>query len=178
MSNRQTGYICPPLLLLALLLTASQPVRATPDVALTITGTLRTPPCELEDSTLTVVLPDSFTRVLLQGPTPTHPFTVKLKNCDATSVQAKVTLRGTATTGNGALLALDAGSKAQGVGLGFKQGVAMLDEWPLGQPSKAQPIAAQGQSVLYFGAYVQPLPGANLVPGTFVASATLTIKYE
>lgn len=158
------------------LLLASYSVGATGEVTLNISGTLRKPACEVaqEDQIIEVDFQTIILKDLAQGPTPPRQFKVRLQNCDLQTNEAKVTITGTEAPGK--LLALDADSTASGVGIGFKQGQAMTDDLPLNTQSNGQPLN-EGNSTLYFGAYVQKLPEAVLTEGAFSATATLHIEY-
>jgi type 1 fimbria pilin len=166
------------IMLLALFI-AYLPVYAADNVTLNISGTLRKPVCQIlpEDQSIDINFQTIIMKDLEQGsPTPAKPFVVRLKSCDIQAKEAKVTIKGIGAAGDNNLLALDSASTAKGVGIGFKQGQAMDAELPLNITSDGQALS-EGDSRLYFGAYVQKLPSATLMEGTFSAIATLNIEY-
>lgn len=165
-------------LLLAMLL-AGHGANAADTVTLNISGTLRKPACQIvpEDQNIDINFQSIILKDLAQGtPTPAKPFMVRLQNCDLQANEAKVTINGTGAAGNSKQLALDPASTAGGIAIGFKQGQAMTADLPLNAQSNGQALNA-GNSSLYFGTYVQMLPGATLKEGEFRATATLNIEY-
>lgn len=167
---------CP--LLLVMLLTGHG-ANAEDTVTLNISGTLRKPACQImpEDQSIDIDFQSIILKDLLQGaPTPAKQFVVRLQKCDLQASEAKVSIHGTGAAGNSKQLALDPTSTAGGIGIGFKQGQAMTSDLPLNTQSNGQALNA-GNNSLYFGAYVQMLPGATLKEGAFSATATLNIEY-
>ncbi len=161
------------------LLFASYSVGAADTLTLNISGTLRKPACQVapEDQSIDINFQTIILKDLAQGtPTPPKQFLVRLQNCDLQASEAKVTINGAGAAGNSNQLALDGSSTASGVGIGFKQGQAMTADLPLNTQSNGQTLN-EGNSTLYFGAYVQKLPGATLTEGEFSATATLNIEY-
>lgn len=161
------------------LLLAANDTYAADTVNLMVQGTLRKSACQVkpEDQQITVDMQTINMSALAQGEaTPAKQFVVRLQDCGISLTEAKVTISGTGASGNNQQLALDPGSTAQGIAIGFKQGQAMVTELPLNVPSNGQALNT-GTGTLYFGAYVQKLPNADLVEGEFQATATLNIEY-
>lgn len=172
------SFLCLSSLVLAMLLVC-QAANAADTVTLNISGTLRKPACQIvpEDQSIDISFQTIILKDLALGtPTPPKQFLVRLQNCDLEAGEAKVTIKGTGAAGNSQLLALDGSSTASGIGIGFKQGQAMTSDLPLNAQSNGQALN-EGNSTLYFGAYVQKLPSATLTEGEFSATATLNIEY-
>lgn len=108
------------------------------------------------------------------------PFQLRLADCDISIGKVvQIVFSGTESLALPGLLALDAGSQAQGVAVGFEtpQGIPLLlNTW--GQNN----ILASGTNIFAMQAYVQGEPSAiankNIKLGTFSAIATFTLRYE
>ncbi|KAA5784824.1 fimbrial protein, partial [Klebsiella pneumoniae] len=100
----------------------------------------------------------------------------ELTDCDsALSNGVQVTFTGTEATGMRGILAIDSHSGAFGIGIGIET----LSGVPVGMNDKEGAIftLVTGNNALNLNAWVQRLPGEDLVPGTFFASALVTFEY-
>lgn len=104
------------------------------------------------------------------------PLVFELTDCDsALSNGVQVTFTGTEATGMRGILAIDSHSGASGIGIGIET----LSGVPVGINDEEGAIftLVTGNNALSLNAWVQHLPGEDLVPGTFFASALLTFEY-
>ncbi len=104
------------------------------------------------------------------------PLVFELTDCDsALSNGVQVTFTGTEATGMRGILAIDSHSGAFGIGIGIET----LSGVPVGMNDKEGAIftLVTGNNALNLNAWVQRLPGEDLVPGTFFASALVTFEY-
>ncbi len=87
----------------------------------------------------------------------------------------QVTFTGTEATGMRGILAIDSHSGASGIGIGIET----LSGVPVGMNDEEGAIftLVTGNNALSLNAWVQRLPGEDLVPGTFFASALVTFEY-
>lgn len=100
----------------------------------------------------------------------------ELTDCDsALSNGVQVTFTGTEATGMRGIPAIDSHSGAFGIGIGIET----LSGVPVGMNDKEGAIftLVTGNNALNLNAWVQRLPGEDLVPGTFFASALVTFEY-
>lgn len=104
------------------------------------------------------------------------PLVFELTDCDsALSNGVQVTFTGTEATGMRGILAIDSHSGASGIGIGIET----LSGVPVGINDEEGAIftLVTGNNALSLNAWVQHLPGEDLVPGTFFASALVTFEY-
>lgn len=104
------------------------------------------------------------------------PLVFELTDCDsALSNGVQVTFTGTEATGMRGILAIDSHSGASGIGIGIET----LSGVPVGINDEEGAIftLVTGNNALSLNAWVQRLPGEDLVPGTFFASALVTFEY-
>ncbi|EBU7765664.1 fimbrial protein [Salmonella enterica subsp. enterica serovar Pasing] len=104
------------------------------------------------------------------------PLVFELTDCDsALSNGVQVTFTGTEATGMRGILAIDSHSGASGIGIGIET----LSGVPVGMNDEEGAIftLVTGNNALSLNAWVQHLPGEDLVPGTFFASALVTFEY-
>lgn len=111
--------------------------------------------------------------------TPSRPFSLHLDDCDtAVMTGVKLTFTGTENTALTGLLALDAGSLAQGVAIGMESGAGQ--PWPLNVPRVI--ALTPGNMVIPLQAFVQVEPAAQssqgIVRGPFTATATFALEYQ
>ncbi|ECB4488979.1 fimbrial protein, partial [Salmonella enterica subsp. enterica serovar Java] len=78
-------------------------------------------------------------------------------------------------TGMRGILAIDSHSGASGIGIGIET----LSGVPVGMNDEEGAIftLVTGNNALNLNAWVQRLPGEDLIPGTFFASALVTFEY-
>ncbi|MDR7934447.1 fimbrial protein [Salmonella enterica subsp. enterica serovar Gatineau] len=110
------------------------------------------------------------------GQSARKPLVFELTDCDsALSNGAQVTFTGTEATGMRSILAIDSHSGASGIGIGIET----LSGVPVGMNDEEGAIftLVTGNNALSLNAWVQRLPGEDLVPGTFFASALVTFEY-
>ncbi|ASG86548.1 fimbrial protein [Salmonella enterica subsp. salamae] len=110
------------------------------------------------------------------GQSARKPLIFELTDCDsALSGGVQVTFAGAEAPGSTGILAIDNGSMASGIGIGIETlagaPVAMNDA------SGATFTLSTGNNTLRLNAWVQRLPGDDLKPGTFTATATATFEY-
>ncbi|EAA1052303.1 fimbrial protein [Salmonella enterica subsp. enterica] len=106
------------------------------------------------------------------GQSARKPLVFELTDCDsALSNGVQVTFTGTEATGMRGILAIDSHSGAFGI--------ETLSGVPVGMNDKEGAIftLVTGNNALNLNAWVQRLPGEDLVPGTFFASALVTFEY-
>lgn len=110
------------------------------------------------------------------GQSARKPLVFELTDCDsALSNGVQVTFTGTEATGMRGILAIDSHSGASGIGIGIET----LSGVPVGINDEEGAIftLVTGNNALSLNAWVQRLPGEDLVPGTFFASALVTFEY-
>lgn len=110
------------------------------------------------------------------GQSARKPLVFELTDCDsALSNGVQVTFTGTEATGMRGILAIDSHSGAFGIGIGIET----LSGVPVGMNDKEGAIftLVTGNNALNLNAWIQRLPGEDLVPGTFFASALVTFEY-
>jgi type 1 fimbria pilin len=146
-------------------------------------GTLVQEPCTLspDSSDITVdfrsvVIPYLYTN----EHSPPELFRIRLTDCDTSlGARASVQFTGTEDADQPGLLAMGAGSLAQGVAIGIHtlKGEAV----PINKPSR-QFTLSDGNTTIYLAAYVQASPLAkqnkNIVAGAFNATATFEMIYD
>lgn len=109
------------------------------------------------------------------GQSARKPVVFELTDCDsALSNGVQVIFTGTEATGMRGILAIDSYSGASGIGIGIET----LSGVPVGMNDKEGAIftLVTGNNALNLNAWVQRLPGEDLVPGTFFASALVTLS--
>lgn len=110
------------------------------------------------------------------GQSARKPLVFELTDCDsALSNGVQVNFTGTEATGMRGILAIDSHSGASGIGIGIET----LSGVPVGMNDEEGAIfmLVPGNNSLSLNAWVQHLPGEDLVPGTFFASALVTFEY-
>ncbi|ECD8365042.1 fimbrial protein [Salmonella enterica subsp. enterica] len=110
------------------------------------------------------------------GQSARKPLVFELTDCDsALSNGVQVIFTGTEATGMRGILAIDSYSGASGIGIGIET----LSGVPVGMNDEEGAIftLVTGNNALSLNAWVQRLPGEDLVPGTFFASALVTFEY-
>lgn len=108
------------------------------------------------------------------GQSARKPLVFELTDCDsALSNGVQVTFTGTEATGMRGILAIDSHSGAFGIGIETLSGVPV----GINNESGAVFTLVTGNNALNLNAWVQRLPGEDLVPGTFFASALVTFEY-
>ncbi|ENH4314708.1 fimbrial protein [Salmonella enterica] len=110
------------------------------------------------------------------GQSARKPVVFELTDCDsALSNGVQVIFTGTEATGMRGILAIDSYSGASGIGIGIET----LSGVPVGMNDKEGAIftLVTGNNALNLNVWVQRLPGEDLVPGTFFASALVTFEY-
>ncbi|MDX7641177.1 fimbrial protein [Citrobacter portucalensis] len=110
------------------------------------------------------------------GQSARKPLVFELTDCDsALSNGVQVNFAGTEATGMRGILAIDSHSGASGIGIGIET----LSGVPVGMNDEEGAIfmLMPGNNSLSLNAWVQHLPGEDLVPGTFFASALVTFEY-
>ncbi|MCX9000700.1 fimbrial protein [Citrobacter portucalensis] len=110
------------------------------------------------------------------GQSARKPVVFELTDCDsALSNGVQVIFTGTEATGMRGILAIDSYSGASGIGIGIE----MLSGVPvdINNESGAVFTLVTGKNTLSLNAWVQRLPGEDLIPGRFSASALATFEY-
>ncbi|MDU2937549.1 MAG: fimbrial protein [Enterobacteriaceae bacterium] len=110
------------------------------------------------------------------GQSARKPLNFELTDCDsALSDGVRVTFAGAEASGSTGILAIDSGSMASGIGIGIET----LAGTPVGinDADGATFTLSTGNNTLRLNAWVQRLPGDDLQPGTFTATATATFEY-
>lgn len=122
-----------------------------------------------------VVFPKLSAGDLALAPSAFQPFSFQLTDCStALSNGVRVTFSGVEAAGLAGFLALDGSSTASGVGIG----IATLPGTAVAINSgNATFTLTSGNNTLNLQARVQAIPGAEIVPGHFSASATATFEY-
>lgn len=110
------------------------------------------------------------------GQSARRPLTFELMDCDsALSNEVQVTFSGAEVPGLNGILAIDGGSMAAGIGIGIETlagvPVAINDTGGVTFTLKT------GNNTLQLNTWVQRIPGEDLTPGTFTATATATFEY-
>ncbi|MBE3468106.1 MULTISPECIES: fimbrial protein [unclassified Enterobacter cloacae complex] len=163
-----------------LLFLATAGVQASPD-NVHFTGNLLGGICkmEMQNGVLdTVTFPDiAASDLMLRGHSARQPVRLRLYDCPP-SVQkngVRVTFHGTEVTGMRGFLAFDATSIASGVGIGLEMlnGVSVLVNDPVG----ATFPLADGNNDLMLNAWLQVIPGQDVLSGTFTATSTVIFEY-
>lgn len=104
------------------------------------------------------------------------PFILQLKDCNtALGTGVTVTFSGTEVSDMAGILALDGQSQAEGVGIGIE--TAEGNPVAINGSSGATFVLNNGQNSLNFNAWVQTIPGAEMTPGRFSATATAAFEY-
>ncbi|EAB4070061.1 TPA: fimbrial protein [Salmonella enterica] len=110
------------------------------------------------------------------GQSAREPVVFELTDCDsALSNGVQVIFTGTEATGTRGILAIDSYSGASGIGIGIET----LSGVPVGINSESGAVftLVTGKNTLSLNAWVQRLPGEDLIPGRFSASALATFEY-
>ena len=110
------------------------------------------------------------------GQSARKPLVFELTDCDsALSNGVQVNFTGTEAAAMRGILAIDSHSGASGIGIGIET----LSGVPVGMNDEEGAIfmLMPGNNSLSLNAWVQHLPGEDLVPGTFFASALVTFEY-
>lgn len=110
------------------------------------------------------------------GQSARKPLVFELTDCDsALSNGVQVIFTGTEATGMRGILAIDSYSGASGIGIGIEtlSGVPV----DINNESGAVFTLVTGKNTLSLNACVQRLPGEDLIPGRFSASALATFEY-
>ncbi|RZN50899.1 fimbrial protein [Escherichia sp. E10V10] len=114
--------------------------------------------------------------LMVAGQSARQPVVFQLKDCKGpTSYNVKVTLTGTEDSEQPGILALDASSGAQGVGIGMEKN----DGTPVAINSTigATFVLNNGSNSLNFRAWLQAKSGRDVTPGNFTAQLTATFEY-
>lgn len=114
--------------------------------------------------------------LVVAGQSARVPVVFQLKDCKGpTSYNVKVTLTGTEDSEQPGILALDASSGAQGVGIGMEKN----DGTPVAINSStgATFVLNNGSNSLNFWAWLQAKSGRDVTPGNFTAQLTATFEY-
>lgn len=114
--------------------------------------------------------------LVLRGKSAKMPVAFQLNDCKGPAqYSVKVTLTGTEDSDLPGFLAFDAGSSAQGVGIGIEtaNGAAVAINGSTG----ATFSLADGNNTLNFNAWLQTKSGRDVTTGTFTATATATFEY-
>lgn len=110
------------------------------------------------------------------GQSARKPVVFELTDCDSElSNGVQVIFTGTEATGMRGILAIDSYSGASGIGIGIEtlSGVPV----DITNESGAVFTLVTGKNTLSLNAWVQRLPGEDLIPGRFSASALATFEY-
>lgn len=110
------------------------------------------------------------------GQSARKPVVFELTDCDsALSNGVQVIFTGTEATGMRGILAIDSYSGASGIGIGIET----LSGVPVGINNESGAVftLVTGKNTLSLNAWVQRLPGEDLIPGRFSASALATFEY-
>ncbi|EAN1243910.1 fimbrial protein [Salmonella enterica subsp. enterica serovar Herston] len=110
------------------------------------------------------------------GQSARKPLVFELTDCDsALSNGVQVIFTGTEATGMRGILAIDSYSGASGIGIGIET----LSGVPVGINNESGAVftLVTGKNTLSLNAWVQRLPGEDLIPGRFSASALATFEY-
>ncbi|MEE4449981.1 fimbrial protein [Serratia sp. C2(1)] len=145
-------------------------------------GTLVDAPCLLRpgDENLVLDFGGVIDKLLYRyGRTPSKPFELHLEGCEVSVFRnVKVTFQGTDNAQLPGLLALDAGSMAQGIAVGMESNIGNALPINVEGPTTA---LQTGNTVLGFQAYVQGEPVAlssrRIAYGPFKATATFILNY-
>ncbi|EAZ9180207.1 fimbrial protein [Salmonella enterica] len=110
------------------------------------------------------------------GQSPRKPLIFELTDCDsALSDGVQVTFAGVEAPGSTGILAIDKGSMASGIGIGME--TLTGEPVAINNASGATFMLSTGNNTLRLNAWVQRLPGEDLAPGAFTATATATFEY-
>lgn len=144
-------------------------------------GALVAEPCTLQEADLeldfgTVVDKELYTHQRTGG----KSLQITLQDCDLSlGKSVRISFGGQANLALPGLLALDAGSAAQGVAIGFEtlQGQPLpLNDW------SSDKILTSGHNLIALQAYIRAEPEAiaqkTITLGTFSAITTFTLRYE
>ncbi|HCL4775298.1 TPA: fimbrial protein [Salmonella enterica] len=110
------------------------------------------------------------------GQSARKPLVFELTDCDsALSNGVQVIFTGTEAAGMRGILAIDSYSGASGIGIGIET----LSGVPVGINNESGAVftLVTGKNTLSLNAWVQRLPGEDLIPGRFSASALATFEY-
>ncbi|ECB6449689.1 fimbrial protein [Salmonella enterica subsp. enterica serovar Larochelle] len=110
------------------------------------------------------------------GQSARKPVVFELTDCDsALSNGVQVIFTGTEAIGMRGILAIDSYSGASGIGIGIET----LSGVPVGINNESGAVftLVTGKNTLSLNAWVQRLPGEDLIPGRFSASALATFEY-
>ncbi|CAI2141751.1 MULTISPECIES: fimbrial protein [Serratia] len=145
-------------------------------------GTLVDAPCLLRpgDENLVLDFGDVIDKFLYRyGRTPSKPFELHLEGCEVSVFKnVRVTFQGTENSQLPGLLALDAGSMAQGIAIGMESNTGRTLPINVEGPTTA---LQTGNTVLGFQAYIQGEPAAlnnrKIAYGPFRATAIFVLDY-
>lgn len=172
---------------LALCVAAGIPPASAADAAqdhnVNFRGDLVVSPCTIADSEqgIHVHFNAMSARALYNGPSSSVAFALHLTNCDTqVADRVAVTFAGSEDAQLPGLLAVSAGdSEASGIAIGLSDQTGAAVN--INQPSAAFRLL-DGDNTLNFNAWVQGEPQAiqdrQIMPGDFLATATLMLAYE